>query len=208
VFPANSHTVAAQGGIAASLANMGEDDWRWHMYDTVKAPTGSATRTRSVSVPQRAGRRVRARALGPAVLAHQDGKIYQRPFGGMTTHCSEGTAQHLRGRQYRPRHTARCTARRSNTTPSSSLNLRHRPDHGRRRRLSQRGRAQSRRRHHPRFRAKMTILATGGCGRTYFSCTSAHICTGDGNAMIAAPACRYRTWSSSVPPTGIMVRAA
>ena len=95
VFPTRSHTVAAQGGIAAALGNMGEDDWRWHMYDTVKGADWLGDQDAiEYMVPQRAGGGLRARALGPAVLAPRgDGKIYQRPFGGMTTHYGKGTAQ-------------------------------------------------------------------------------------------------------------------
>ena len=95
VFPTRSHTVAAQGGIAAALGNMGEDDWRWHMYDTVKGATGSATRTPSISWCREAPAAVyELEHWGlPFSRREEDGKIYQRPFGGMTTHFGKGTAQ-------------------------------------------------------------------------------------------------------------------
>ena len=125
VFPTRSHTVAAQGGISASLGNMGEDDWRWHMYDTVKGSDWLGDQDAiEYLVPQRAGRRLRAGALGRALLAHgEDGKIYQRAFGGMTKNFGEGPDRSAPAR--RPTAPAtpcctRCMASPWPTTPSSS----------------------------------------------------------------------------------------
>ncbi len=91
VFPTRSHTVAAQGGIAAALGNMGPDDWRWHMYDTVKGRTGSATRTRSnISCRNAPAAVYELEHYGVPFSRTEDGKIYQRPFGGMTTEFGKG----------------------------------------------------------------------------------------------------------------------
>ena len=94
VFPTRSHTVAAQGGIAAALGNMGDDDWRWHMYDTVKGSDWLGDQDAIEYMCKRgAGCGHRTRALRRAVLPDaREGKIYQRPFGGMTTNFGEGTA--------------------------------------------------------------------------------------------------------------------
>ena len=188
VFPTRSHTVAAQGGIAAALGNMGPDDWRWHMYDTVKGSrlAGRSGRHR-ISLPQRARGRVRARALGRALLPH---RRRQDPPARLRRHdhgFRQGPGQaHLRRRRpHRPRHAAHHV--RPGAPPLRRVLhriFRHRPDHGRRGPLPRRRRAVDGRRHLHRFRAHQVILATGGYGRAYFSCTSAHICTGDGNAMV------------------------
>src|SRR5499427_4679803 len=103
VFPTRSHTVAAQGGIAASLSNMGEDDWRWHMYDTVKGSDWLGDQDAIEYLCRNAPAAVyELDHWGLPFSRTEDGKIYQRPFGGMTTHYGKGTA------------------RRSSTTPSSS----------------------------------------------------------------------------------------
>ena len=189
VFPTRSHTVAAQGGIAAALGNMGEDDWRWHMYDTVKGADWLGDQDAIEYLCRNAPRRrLRARALRRAVLAHRgrqdlpaplrrhDHRLRRRPAG----------AAHLRRRRpHRPRHAAH--ALRPVAAPLGRVLhrvFRARPDHG------QDGACRGvialclddGTLH--RFRAKKTILATGGYGRAYFSCTSAHTCTGDGNAMV------------------------
>jgi succinate dehydrogenase / fumarate reductase flavoprotein subunit len=95
VFPTRSHTVAAQGGIAAALGNMGEDDWRWHMYDTVKGADWLGDQDAIEYLCRNAPEAVyELEHWGlPFSRREQDGKIYQRPFGGMTTHYGKGTAQ-------------------------------------------------------------------------------------------------------------------
>jgi succinate dehydrogenase / fumarate reductase flavoprotein subunit len=187
VFPTRSHTVAAQGGISAALGNMGEDDWRFHFYDTVKGSDWLGDQDAIEYL---------CREAIPAVLELErygvpfsrtaDGKIYQRAFGGMTTHYGKGQAQRT------------CAA--ADKTGHAILHTLY----------------QQSLKHHAEFfieyivldlimengacrgvlawclddgsmhifKAHNTILATGGYGRTYFSCTSAHTVTGDGNAMV------------------------
>ena len=151
VFPTRSHTVAAQGGISAALGNMGEDDWRYHFYDTIKG---------SDWLGDQDAIEYMCREAIPAIieLEHQgvpfsrteDGKIYQRPFGGMTTRLRQGhRAAHLRRRRpHRPRdpaHAVPAVARARRALLHRIL--RARPDHGRRRRLPRRARAGHGRRH-------------------------------------------------------------
>ncbi|HEY4919095.1 MAG TPA: FAD-binding protein, partial [Xanthobacteraceae bacterium] len=94
VFPTRSHTVAAQGGIAASLGNMGEDDWRWHMYDTVKGSDWLGDQDAIEYLCRQAPAAVyELEHWGLPFSRTEEGKIYQRPFGGMTTHYGKGTAQ-------------------------------------------------------------------------------------------------------------------
>ncbi|MEE9354667.1 MAG: succinate dehydrogenase flavoprotein subunit [Methylococcaceae bacterium] len=187
VFPTRSHTVAAQGGISAALGNMGEDDWRWHMYDTIKG---------SDWLGDQDAIEYMCREAIPAVIELEhygvpfsrtpEGKIYQRAFGGMSTHFGEGQAQRTCAAadqtghailhtlyQQAMKHQAEffveyialdlimvdgeCSGVLAWCLEDGSLHL---------------------------FRAHMTLLATGGYGRCYFSCTSAHTVTGDGNAMV------------------------
>ena len=154
VFPTRSHTVAAQGGIAASLGNMGEDDWRWHMYDTVKGADWLGDQDAIEYLCRNAPAAVyELEHWGlPFSRREEDGKIYQRPFGGMTTHLRQGhRAAHLRRRRpHRPRHAAHAV-RPGAAALGGVLHrvFRHRPDHGRRGPLPRRDRAQSRRRHDP-----------------------------------------------------------
>ena len=181
-FPTRSHTVAAQGGIAAALGNMGEDDWRWHMYDTVKGADWLGDQDAiEYHVPQRAGRGLRARALGPAVLAPRGRRQdLPAPVRRHDHALRQGhRAAHLRRRRpHRPRHAAHaCTARRCGTQAEFFIEYFAidliMDDDGRCRgvvalKLDD-GTIH-------RFRAHMTILATGGYGRAYFSCTSrAHL---------------------------------
>jgi succinate dehydrogenase / fumarate reductase flavoprotein subunit len=188
VFPTRSHTVAAQGGIAASLGNMGEDDWRWHMYDTVKGSDWLGDQDAIEYLVRNAPDAVyELEHWGmPFSRREEDGKIYQRPFGGMTTHYGKGTAQRTCAAADRTGHAMLHTM--------YSQALRHHAeffieyfaidlimdDEGRCRgvialKLDD-GTVH-------RFRAQTTILATGGYGRAYFSATSAHTCTGDGGGM-------------------------
>ena len=188
VFPTRSHTVAAQGGIAAALGNMGEDDWRWHMYDTVKGSDWLGDQDAIEYLCRNAPEAVyELEHWGLPFSRSEDGKIYQRPFGGMTTHFGKGTAQRTCAAADRTGHAMLHTMYGQSLRACGRVLhriFRHRPDHGREGRC--RGvialKLDDGTIH--RFRANMTILATGGYGRAYFSCTSAHTCTGDGNAMV------------------------
>jgi succinate dehydrogenase / fumarate reductase flavoprotein subunit len=187
VYPTRSHTVAAQGGISASLGNMGEDDWRWHMYDTIKGSDWLGDQDAiEYMVREAVPAIIELEHYGVPFSRTEAGKIYQRPFGGMTTHFGKGIAQRT------------CAA--ADRTGHAILHTLY----------------QQALRHHAeffveyfaidlimdesgacvgvvawnlddgtihRFHAKLVVLATGGYGRVYFSCTSAHTCTGDGNAM-------------------------
>ena len=187
VFPTRSHTVAAQGGVSAALGNMGPDDWRWHMYDTVK---GSDWLGDQDSIEYM------CREAIPAIieLEHdgvpfsrtEDGKIYQRPFGGMTTNYGEGTAQRTCAAADRTGHAMLHALYQQALKNKAEFFIEY---FGIDLLMSDDGQCQgvlawdlaSGELH--RFRAQMTILATGGYGRSFFSCTSAHTCTGDGNGM-------------------------
>ena len=187
VFPTRSHTVAAQGGISAALGNMGEDDWRFHMYDTVKGSDWLGDQDAIEYMCREAAAAVlELEHYGVPFSRTEDGKIYQRPFGGMTTHYGKGMAQRtcaaadVTGHailhtlyQQALKHKAeffieyialdlimeegRCVGVLAWCLEDGSLHL---------------------------FRGHQTVLATGGYGRCYFSCTSAHTVTGDGNAMV------------------------
>jgi succinate dehydrogenase / fumarate reductase flavoprotein subunit len=188
VFPTRSHTVAAQGGISAALGNMGEDDWRWHMYDTVKGADWLGDQDAIEYMCRNAPRAVyELEHWGVPFSRTDDGKIYQRPFGGMTTHYGRGTAQRTAAAADRTGHAMLHTMYGQSLRHSAEFFIEFfvidliMDDDGRCRgvvaiKLDD-GSIH-------RFRAHMVILATGGYGRAYFSCTSAHICTGDGNAMV------------------------
>src|SRR5436309_2403449 len=188
VFPTRSHTVAAQGGLAAALGNMGEDDWRWHMYDTVKGADWlgdqDAIEYMCRSAPQAV---YELEHWGLPFSRRDDGKIYQRPFGGMTTHYGKGIAQRTCAAADRTGHAMLHTMYGQALRHAAEFFIEFFAidlivdDEGRCRgvvaiKLDD-GSIH-------RFSAHMTILATGGYGRAYFSCTSAHTCTGDGNAMV------------------------
>ena len=189
VFPTRSHTVAAQGGIAASLGNMGPDDWRWHMFDTVKGADWLGDQDAIEYLCRNAPEAVyELEHFGVPFSRTEDGRIYQRPFGGMTTDFGEGPpAQRTCAAADRTGHAMLHTLYGQSLRYSAeffieyfaidlimdeegacrgivALNLDDGSLH--------------------RFRAHKVILATGGYGRAYFSCTSAHTCTGDGNAMV------------------------
>jgi succinate dehydrogenase / fumarate reductase flavoprotein subunit len=189
VFPTRSHTVAAQGGIAASLGNMGEDDWRWHMYDTVKGADWLGDQDTIEYMCRNAPAAVyELEHWGlPFSRREEDGKIYQRPFGGMTTHYGKGTAQRTCAAADRTGHAMLHTMYGQALRHSAQFFIEYfaidliMDDAGRCRGVIAL-KLDDGSLH--RFRGNMTILATGGYGRTYFSCTSAHICTGDGNAMV------------------------
>jgi succinate dehydrogenase / fumarate reductase flavoprotein subunit len=188
VFPTRSHTVAAQGGIAASLGNMGPDDWRWHMYDTVKGSDWLGDQDAIEYLCRNAPEAVyELEHWGLPFSRTDDGKIYQRPFGGMTTDYGKGIAQRTCAAADRTGHAMLHTLYSQSLRHSAEFFIEYfaidliMDDEGRCRgvvalKLDD-GSVH-------RFRANMTILATGGYGRAYFSATSAHTCTGDGNAMV------------------------
>ncbi len=188
VFPTRSHTVAAQGGIAAALGNMGEDDWRWHMYDTVKGSDWLGDQDAIEYMCRNAPEAVyELEHWGlPFSRKEEDGKIYQRPFGGMTTHFGKGTAQRTCAAADRTGHAMLHTMYGQALRHSAQFFIEYFAldlimDEGRCRGVVAMNLEDG---SIHRFQANMTILATGGYGRAYFSCTSAHICTGDGNAMV------------------------
>src|ERR1700710_2284800 len=187
VFPTRSHTVAAQGGVAASLGNMGEDDWRWHMYDTVKGSDWLGDQDSIEYLCRHAPAAVyELEHLGMPFSRTEDGKIYQRAFGGMTSNYGEGIAQRTCAAADRTGHAmlhtlyGQCVKHNVNffieyfaldlikdgdaIVGVMAWNLDDGTIH--------------------RFRAHKVIMATGGYGRVYLSCTGAHTQTGDGNAMV------------------------
>ena len=188
VFPTRSHTVAAQGGISAALGNMGRDDWRWHMYDTVKGSDWLGDQDAIEYLCRNAPQAVyELEHWGVPFSRTEEGKIYQRPFGGMTTEYGKGIAQRTCAAADRTGHAILHTlygqAVRNETNffiEYFALDLMMDED-GRCRGVVALDMATG---EIHRFRAHMTILATGGYGRAYFSATSAHTCTGDGNAMV------------------------
>ena len=187
VFPTRSHTSAAQGGISAALGNMGEDDWRWHMYDTVKGSDWLGDQDAIEYLCKEAPRAVvELERYGVPFSRTDDGKIYQRPFGGMTKNYGNGTAQRTCAAADRTGHAILHTLygqalkqqteffveyfaldlimKNSECKGVIAWNLTDGTIH--------------------RFRSHITIIATGGYGKVYYSATSAHTCTGDGNAMV------------------------
>ena len=187
VFPTRSHTSAAQGGISAALGNMGEDDWRWHMYDTVKGADWLGDQDSIEYLCKEAPKAVlELERYGVPFSRTDEGKIYQRPFGGMTKNYGNGIVQRTCAAADRTGHAILHTlygqALKSNTEffieyfaldlimkdgeckGLIAWNLNDGTIH--------------------RFRSHMTIVATGGYGKVYYSATSAHTCTGDGNAMV------------------------
>ncbi len=187
VFPTRSHTVAAQGGVAAALGNMGEDDWRWHMYDTVKGSDWLGDQDAIEYMCRNAPEAVyELEHYGVPFSRTEDGRIYQRAFGGMTSHYGQGIAQRTCAAADRTGHAilhtlyGQCVKHEVNffieyfaldllvddgaVRGIMAWNLDDGSIH--------------------RFRAHKVILATGGYGRIYLSCTGAHTQTGDGNAMV------------------------
>jgi succinate dehydrogenase / fumarate reductase flavoprotein subunit len=189
VFPTRSHTVAAQGGVAASLGNMGKDTWQWHMYDTVKGSDWLGDQDAIEYLVRNAPAAVyELEHWGVPFSRTEAGKIYQRPFGGMTTEYGEGPpAQRTCAAADRTGHAMLHTlygqALRYNTEffiEYFAIDLIMDEDGACRGVIALKlddGTLH-------RFRSKMAIMATGGYGRAYFSATSAHTCTGDGNAMV------------------------
>jgi succinate dehydrogenase / fumarate reductase, flavoprotein subunit len=187
VFPTRSHTVAAQGGISAALGNMGEDDWRFHFYDTIKG---------SDWLGDQDAIEYMCREAIPAIieLEHQgvpfsrteDGRIYQRPFGGMTTHYGKGTAQRTCAAADRTGHAILHTLYQQSLAHDARFFIEYfaldliMDEEGVCRGVLALDMAEGTLH---LFRAQGVVLATGGYGRAYFSATSAHTCTGDGGGM-------------------------
>jgi len=186
VFPTRSHTVAAQGGISAALGNMGEDDWRWHMYDTVKGSDWLGDQDAIEYMCREAVPAViELEHYGVPFSRTENGKIYQRPFGGMTTRCGKGVAQRTCAAADHTGHAILQTLYQQSLKHEAEFFVEYFAldlimDEGECRGVLA-WRLDDGTLH--LFRAHMTLLATGGYGRTYFSSTSAHTCTGDGNAM-------------------------
>jgi len=189
VFPTRSHTVAAQGGIAASLGNMGPDSWQWHMYDTVKGSDWLGDTDAMEYLAREAPKAVyELEHYGVPFSRTEEGKIYQRPFGGHTTEFGEGPpVQRTCAAADRTGHAILHTLYGQSLKEKAEFYIEYfaidlimtdgactgvvcwKLDDGT---------------IHV-FNAKMVVLATGGYGRAYFSATSAHTCTGDGNGMVA-----------------------
>ena len=190
LFPTRSHTVAAQGGIAASLSNMGPDHWHWHMYDTVKGSDWLGDSDAMEYLAKEAPKAVyELEHYGVPFSRTEEGKIYQRPFGGHTTEFGEGPpVQRTCAAADRTGHAILHTLYGQSLKNNAEFFIEYfaidlimtedgtcqgiiawKLDDGTLH----------------RFNAKMVVLATGGYGRAYFSATSAHSCTGDGNGMVA-----------------------
>jgi succinate dehydrogenase / fumarate reductase, flavoprotein subunit len=188
VFPTRSHTVAAQGGIGAALGNMGPDDWRWHMYDTVKGSDWLGDQDAIEYMCREAIPAVyELEHFGVPFSRTEEGKIYQRPFGGHMTDYGKEPAQRACAAADRTGHAILHTLYQQslkhevefyNEYFALDLIL---DEEGACRGVTawclEDGSIH-------RFRAHLTVMATGGYGRTYLSCTSAHTCTGDGNGMV------------------------
>lgn len=189
VFPTRSHTVAAQGGIGAALGNVGEDNWKWHMYDTVKGSDWLGDQDAIEYMCKNAVPAVHElEHFGVPFSRTEEGKIYQRPFGGHMKNFGEAPVPRACAAADRTGHAILHTLYQQSLRHDAEFfvefialdlimdeegvcrgviawNLEDGTIH--------------------RFRAQKTVLASGGFGRTYFSCTSAHICTGDGHGMVA-----------------------
>ncbi len=187
VFPTRSHTVAAQGGMSAALGNMGEDDWRWHMYDTVKGSDWLGDQDAIEYMCREAVPAViELEHYGVPFSRTEDGRIYQRPFGGMTTRFGQGTAQRTCAAADRTGHAILHTLYQQALKHDAEFFIEFFAldlimDDGACRGVLAWNLVDGTLH---RFRAHAVVLATGGYGRAYFSCTSAHTCTGDGNAMV------------------------
>jgi len=188
VFPTRSHTVAAQGGISASLGNMGEDDWRWHMYDTVKGSDWLGDQDAIEYLCRNAPDAVyELEHWGVPFSRTEDGKIYQRAFGGMTKNYGEGPVQRTCAAADRTGHAILHTLYGQSVRNETEFFIEYfaldliMDDDGVCRGITA-WKLDDGTLH--RFRAQTVVLATGGYGRAYFSATSAHTCTGDGNAMV------------------------
>jgi succinate dehydrogenase / fumarate reductase flavoprotein subunit len=186
VFPTRSHTVAAQGGISASLGNMGEDDWRWHMYDTVKGSDWLGDQDAIEYLVRNAPAAVyELEHWGVPFSRTEEGKIYQRAFGGMTRNFGEAPIQRTCAAADRTGHAMLHTMYGQALAQETEFFIEYFAldlimDEGVCRGVTA-WKLDDGTLH--RFQAQIVILATGGYGRAYFSCTSAHTCTGDGGGM-------------------------
>jgi succinate dehydrogenase / fumarate reductase flavoprotein subunit len=188
VFPTRSHTVAAQGGISAALGNMGEDDWRYHFFDTVKGSDWLGDQDAIEYMCRNAMAAViELEHQGVPFSRTEDGKIYQRPFGGMTTKYGEGPpAQRTCAAADRTGHAMLHTLYQQSLKHDAKFFIEYfaldliMDEDGVCRGVLALDMAEGTLH---LFRAQGTVLATGGYGRAYFSATSAHTCTGDGGGM-------------------------
>jgi len=190
VFPTRSHTVAAQGGIAASLGNMGPDSWQWHMFDTIKGSDWLGDMDTMEYVAREAPKAVyELEHYGVPFSRTEEGKIYQRPFGGHTTEYGDGVpVQRVCAAADRTGHAMLHTLYGQSLKNNAEFYIEY---FALDLIMSEDGQCQGvlawkldDGTMHV-FNAKMTVLATGGYGRAYFNCTSAHTCTGDGGGMVA-----------------------
>ncbi len=187
LFPTRSHTVAAQGGMSAALSNNGEDDWRWHMYDTVKGSDWLGDQDAIEYMCREAPDAViELEHYGVPFSRTPNGKIYQRAFGGMTTHFGEGQAQRTCAAADRTGHAILHTLYQQSLKHKAEFFVEYFAidlimEDGECRGVLAWDLEQG---ELHRFAAKLVVLATGGYGRAYFSATSAHSCTGDGGGMV------------------------
>ncbi|MGN6327573.1 MAG: succinate dehydrogenase flavoprotein subunit [Rhodanobacter sp.] len=188
VFPTRSHTVAAQGGISAALGNMGEDDWRFHFYDTVKGGDWLGDQDAIEYMCKHAPEAViELEHYGVPFSRTEEGKIYQRPFGGMTTHYGKGTAQRTCAAADRTGHAILHTLYQQALAHDATFFVEYFAidlifdDEGVCRGVLALDMNEGTLHF---FRGQAVVLATGGYGRAYFSATSAHTCTGDGGGMV------------------------
>src|SRR5687767_13130556 len=187
VFPTRSHTVAAQGGISAALGNMGEDDWRFHMYDTVKGADWLGDQDAIEYLVRNAPDAVyELEHWGVPFSRTEEGKIYQRAFGGMTKNYGEAPIQRTCAAADRTGHAMLHTMYGQALSKDVEFFIEYFGldlimDDGVCRGVTA-WKLDDGTLH--RFQAQQVILATGGYGRAYFSCTSAHTCTGDGGGMV------------------------
>jgi succinate dehydrogenase / fumarate reductase, flavoprotein subunit len=187
VFPTRSHTVAAQGGISAALGNMGEDDWRYHFYDTIKGSDWLGDQDAIEFMCKEAPAAIiELEHYGVPFSRTPEGKIYQRPFGGMTTQYGKGIAQRTCAAADRTGHAMLHTLYQQSLKNEAEFFIEYFAvdlimEEGSCRGVVAINMAEGT---IHRFRAQLVILATGGYGRAYFSCTSAHTCTGDGGGMV------------------------
>ena len=188
VFPTRSHTVAAQGGVGAALGNMGEDDWRWHMYDTVKGSDWLGDQDAIEYMCREAAPSIiELEHFGMPFSRTEDGKIYQRPFGGHMTHYGKEPAMRACAAADRTGHALLHTLYQQSLKHNCEFFVEYfaldliMDDEGVCRGVMA-WNLEDGTMH--RFRAQQVVLATGGYGRAYFSCTSAHTCTGDGGGMV------------------------
>ena len=189
VFPTRSHTVAAQGGISAALGNMGDgDNWRYHFYDTIKGSDWLGDQDAIEYMTKEAPSAViELEHYGVPFSRTEDGRIYQRPFGGMTTEFGKGIAQRTCAAADRTGHAMLHTLYQQSLKHDATFFIEYFAidlimEDGACRGVIALDMATG---ELHRFRAHAVILATGGYGRAYFSCTSAHTCTGDGGGMVA-----------------------